>query len=56
MKEKIDRFLEYFTNITKEESDTIRRILAWDGETKMAFMIAKQIFEEKEDESVTPPS
>lgn len=50
MKEKIDKFLQYFTTITKEECDFIEHILRWDDETKAAFFFAKSIFEE---ESVT---
>jgi hypothetical protein len=48
MKEKIDEFIEYFTTITKEECDYIESIINWDDETKIAFRLAKQIFEEKE--------
>ena len=44
--EKIDKFIEYFTTITKEESDYIESIMNWDDETKVAFMLAKRIFEE----------
>lgn len=47
MQEKIDKFIEYFTTITKEESDFISSILDWDDETKIAFKLAKRIFEEK---------
>ncbi len=47
MNEKIDKFIEYFTTITKEECDYIESILKWDDETKMAFMMAKRIFEDK---------
>lgn len=49
MKEKIQKFLEYFTQITKGESDYIEAILDWDYETKAAFFFAKHIFEEKEE-------
>lgn len=48
MKEKIDKFIHYFTTITKEQADFMEDILNWDDEKKMAFMMAKQIFEEKE--------
>lgn len=48
MKEKIDKFIEYFTTITKEECDYIEAILKWDDETRAAFMFAKRIFEEKD--------
>lgn len=46
MKKKIDNFIKYFTTITKEEADFIQSILKWDDETKAAFLLAKQIFEE----------
>ncbi len=49
MKEKIDKFIEYFTEITKEECDKIETILRWDDETKAAFLFAKSIFEEEMD-------
>lgn len=49
MKEKIDKFIEYFTTITKEECDFIEKILRWDEETRMAFFLAKQIFENEEE-------
>lgn len=49
MKEKIDYFLDYFTKITKEECEFIKSILNWDDETKVAFRLAKQIFEEKDE-------
>lgn len=48
MQEKIQKFIEYFTTITKEESDYIESILKWDDETRAAFMFANRIFEEKE--------
>jgi hypothetical protein len=48
--EKIDKFLEYFTQITKDESDYIQEIINWDDETKMAFTMAKRIFEERDDD------
>ena len=47
MKEKIGEFLQYFTEITQEEADYIESILDWDDETKIAFMMAKRIFEQK---------
>jgi hypothetical protein len=47
MKEKIDKFIKYFTTITKEECDFIESIVNWDDETKAAFKFAKRIFEEK---------
>lgn len=46
MKEKIDKFLVYFTTITKEECDYIESILKWDDQTRAAFFFAKRIFEE----------
>ena len=50
MREKIEKFLKFFSTITKEESDNIEAILKWDDETKAAFMFAKKIFEEKEED------
>ena len=46
LKEKIDKFLEFFTMITKQESDWIESILLWNDETKLAFKMAKRMFEE----------
>lgn len=52
MKEKIDKFIQYFTIITKEQADFMEDIIKWDDETKSAFMFAKRIFEEKIDDQV----
>lgn len=52
MMEKIDKFIKFLPTITKEESDQIEAILKWDDEEKAAFIMAKRIFEEKEDESI----
>ncbi len=49
MKEKIDDFIKYFTTITKREADYIDSVLNWDSETKVAFRLAKRIFEEKKE-------
>lgn len=49
MKEKIDKFIKYFTTITKEQADFMENILKWDDEKKIAFMLAKRIFEEKDE-------
>lgn len=46
--EKLDHFMSQFPDITKDESDFIASILTWDDETKMAFLMAKQLFEEEE--------
>ena len=51
MKEKIDKFIQYFTTITKEECDYIQSILNWDDDTKLAFIIAKRMFEEKDEKT-----
>ena len=50
MKERIDKFIEFLTTITKEESDSIENILKWENDDRIAFMIAKRIFEEKNDD------
>jgi hypothetical protein len=49
MKSKIDKNLEYLSQLTKEEADWIVHILKWDDEQKLAFMTAKKIFEENLD-------
>ncbi len=46
MKEKIDKFIEILCTITKDESDSIASILKWDNETRLAFVIAKRMFDE----------
>jgi hypothetical protein len=48
-KDKINWFLNYFPNITKDEAETIEGIVNWDDETRVAFKLAKGIFEEKDD-------
>lgn len=45
MKENIEMFLKYLSSITKEESDFIEHVLNWDDEKKVAFIVAKKIFE-----------
>jgi hypothetical protein len=49
IQDEIDKFLKYFSTITKEESDFIESILNWDDSTKIAFRLAKNIFENKDD-------
>ena len=44
--DKIAIFVKWFTNITKEERDFISQVLNWDDETRIAFSLAKRIFEE----------
>lgn len=46
--DKINHFLEYFTKMTKEDCDYIEHVLRWDDETKMSFLLAKKMFEEKD--------
>lgn len=48
MKEKIDKFIQYFTTITKDECDFIESVLKWDDETRAAFFFAKQMFEDED--------
>ena len=49
LRDKIVCFIEYFPTITKDQADFMEDLLKWDDEKKMAFMMAKRIFEEKED-------
>lgn len=50
MKDKIDKCIEFLTTITKEESDFIAEILKWDDEKRIAFMLAKRFFDEKDED------
>lgn len=50
MKDKIEKFVEYLTTITKEDADFIEDVLKWDDESKAAFRFAKRLFDEDEDE------
>lgn len=47
MKDSIDKFLEYLSTLTKDEADFIEHVLKWSDQEKMAFMIAKRIFDEE---------
>lgn len=47
--EKMDKFMQWFPTITKEESDFIDKILHWDDETRAAFSFAKMVFEEPDE-------
>jgi hypothetical protein len=38
--------LDYLERLTKEEADFISHVLKWDDEQKIAFNIAKKIFDE----------
>ena len=49
IKDHIDFFMKAFTQITKEESDMIEEILKWDSDKKTAFILAKRLFEDKDD-------
>ncbi len=48
MKEQIDEMMELLPNLTKEEADFIETVLKWESDKKAAFMIAKRIFESKD--------
>lgn len=50
MKEKIEKFIEYFATIPKEELEYVETILKWDSETKGAFIFAKKIFEDEDED------
>lgn len=45
----VDHFIKLFPKITKEESDYIEDILKWTDVQRAAFMMAKRIFEEKDE-------
>jgi len=47
VQEMIQDFLEYLPQLTKDESDFILEICNWTDDTKLAFKLAKGLFEEK---------
>lgn len=49
MKDQIERFMIILPTITKEEADYIEEILKWDQDKKAAFLLAKRLFEDKDD-------
>jgi hypothetical protein len=50
MIKKIEGFLEVLPKMTKEEAESINEILDWDNEMKVAFKLAKRIFEDESDD------
>lgn len=48
MKQLIDFYLNQLQNMTKDEADLILQVINLSDEQKMAFKIAKQIFEESD--------
>ena len=50
MKELIVENVKYLATLTKDEADFIEHVLKWDDEQKVAFVLAKKIFEENQDD------
>lgn len=50
MKNELDMMLEYLTKLTKDEADFIVHVLTWTDENKMAFMMARSLFDEKDED------
>jgi hypothetical protein len=46
----ITKFMELLSTLTKEEADFIENVLSWTDEKKIAFKLAKRLFEEDENE------
>ena len=46
MQKHIEFFLELFPQLTKEEADLIENVINWTNEKKMAYKLAKSLFEE----------
>lgn len=47
----IDYFMqEFLPSITQEESDMVYGILSWEEDKKAAFILAKRLFEDKDEE------
>lgn len=49
MIEDIRRMMELLPTLTKEEANFISQICEWDNSERSAFIIAKKLFEEKDD-------
>lgn len=47
MFQKINENLRYLSQLTKDEADFIAHVLSWNDEQKVAFTMAKRIFEER---------
>lgn len=47
--DQIDEFLEILPTMHKDVADLIYQVTKWDDEKKVAFRMAKRIFEEKMD-------
>ncbi len=45
----IDHFMKLFPKITQEESDYVYEILQWENEKRAGFLMAKKLFEDKDD-------
>jgi hypothetical protein len=43
----IDKMLKLLPTLTKEEADFIEQICGWSDVERRAFMLAKRLFEEK---------
>lgn len=50
MKEKIEHFLSIMCILTKDEADLIAQVCKWEDDAKAAFLFAKNIFEEEQEE------
>jgi hypothetical protein len=45
----VDFFIKQFPDMTKEESDFVFHVLQWEPEKRAGFIMAKKLFEEKDD-------
>lgn len=50
--EKVDKFTEYLSSLTKEEIEFIENISNWDNDTRIAFKLAKKLMQESEEEKL----
>lgn len=48
LKEYIEEFLSLFPELSQEEADAFEEIMDWPNEKKLAYKMAKKIFEENE--------
>ena len=49
MKDKIKKYIQLLTRLTKDEADLIESFLRLNDEERAAFLLAKRIFEDEEE-------
>jgi hypothetical protein len=50
MIEEMKKMMEYLPQLTKDEANLIEHALTWPDEYRAAFLLAKKIFEEEDED------